>query len=66
MLFRYANVQNMRKLLTETPWSGDLSEKLTVSQIVKKFPAFYGNRKFITALTNVFFVNCSQRDTFLR
>jgi hypothetical protein len=28
-----------------------LLEKLTVSQLVKKFPAFYGTRKFITAFT---------------
>jgi hypothetical protein len=34
-----------------TPWSTVL-EKLTVPQIVKKFPAFYGTRRFITAFTN--------------
>jgi hypothetical protein len=34
-----------------TPWSRDL-EKLTGLQLVKKFPAFYGTRRFITALTN--------------
>jgi len=28
-----------------------LLEKLTGSQLVKKFPAFYGTRKFITAFT---------------
>jgi len=33
-----------------TPWSRVLLEKLTTSQSVKKFPAFYGTRKFITAL----------------
>jgi hypothetical protein len=33
------------------PWSRVLSEKLTVSQLVKKFSAFYGTRRFITALT---------------
>ena len=32
-----------------TPWSRVLLEKLTVSQLVKKFPTFYGNRRFITA-----------------
>jgi len=32
-----------------TPWSRVLLEKLTGSQLVKKFPAFYGTRKFITA-----------------
>ena len=29
------------------------SEKLTVFQPVKKFPAFYGTRRFITAFTSV-------------
>ena len=35
-----------------TPWSRVLLEKLTVSQLVKKFPAFYGTRRFITAFTS--------------
>jgi len=35
-----------------TPWSKGLLEKLTVLQLVKKFPAFYGTRRFITALTS--------------
>ena len=34
-----------------TPWSRFLLEKLTVSQLVKKFPAFHGTRRFITAFT---------------
>jgi len=34
-----------------TPWSEVLFEKLTVSQVVKQFPAFYGNRRFITAFS---------------
>ena len=34
-----------------TPWSSVLLEKLTGSQSVKKFPAFYGTRRFITAYT---------------
>ena len=37
---------------TLTPWSRVLLEKLTGSQLVKKFPAFYGTRKFITAVTS--------------
>ena len=36
-----------------TPWCRVLLEKLTGLQPVKKFPAFHGNRKFITALTSV-------------
>jgi len=29
-----------------------LLEKLTVPQLIKKFPAFYGTRKFIAAFTS--------------
>ena len=36
-----------------TPWCRVLLEKLTGLQIVKKFPAFHGIRRFITALTSV-------------
>ena len=36
-----------------TPWCRVLLEKLTGLQLVKKFPAFYGTRRFITALTSV-------------
>jgi hypothetical protein len=35
-----------------TPWSRVPLEKLTGLQLVKKFPAFYGTRRFLTALTN--------------
>ena len=35
-----------------TPWSRVLLENLTVPQLVKKFPVFYGTRKFITAFTS--------------
>jgi len=35
-----------------TPWSRVLLEKLTVFQLVKKFPAFYGTLTFITAFTS--------------
>jgi hypothetical protein len=35
-----------------TPWSRVLLEKLTGLQLIKKFPTFYGTRKFITAFTN--------------
>ena len=43
------------KMLTYllTPWCRVLLEKLTGLQLVKKFPAFYGTRRFITALTSV-------------
>ena len=36
-----------------TPWCRVLLEKLTGLQLVKKVPAFYGTRRFITALTSV-------------
>jgi hypothetical protein len=35
----------------QTTWSKVLPEKLTGPQLVNKFPAFYGTRRFITALT---------------
>ena len=36
-----------------TSWCRVLLEKLNGLQLVKKFPAFHGTRKFITALTKV-------------
>ena len=36
-----------------TPWCRVLLERLTGLQLVKKFPAFYVTRRFITALTSV-------------
>ena len=35
-----------------TPWCRVLLEKLTGLQLVKKYPAFHGTRRFITALTS--------------
>jgi hypothetical protein len=34
-----------------TPWSKALHEKLSGSQLVKNFPAFYGTESFVIALT---------------
>ena len=42
-----------------TPWSRVLLEKLTGLQLVKKFPAFYGTRKFITVLTSALHLSLS-------
>ena len=42
-----------------TPWCRVLLEKLTGLQLVKKFPAFHGTRKFITALTSVRYLSLS-------
>jgi len=36
-----------------TPWCRVLLEKLTGLQLVRKFPAFHGTRRFISALTRV-------------
>ena len=36
-----------------TPWCIVLLEKLIGLKLVKKFPAFHGTRRFITALTSV-------------
>ena len=46
---------NVKCLLTYllTPWCRVLLEKLTGLQLFKKFPAFHGTRRFITALTSV-------------
>ena len=36
-----------------TPWCRVLPEQLPGLQLAKKFPAFHGTRRFITALTSV-------------
>ena len=40
-------------ILILTPWCRVLLEKLTGLQLVKKFPAIHGTRRFIAALTSV-------------
>ena len=45
------NPQILTYLLT--PWCRVLLEKLTGLELVKRFPTFYGTRRFITALTSV-------------
>ena len=49
------NKKNKINILTYllTPWRRVFLEKLTGLQLVKKFPAFHGTRKFITAFTSV-------------
>ena len=42
-----------------TAWCRVLLEKLTALQLVKKFPAFHGTRRFITALTSVHHLSLS-------
>jgi hypothetical protein len=43
-------------------WSKVLLEKLTVSQLAKKFTAFYGNRKFIAVFTTAHHLPCPETD----
>ena len=47
----YCPGKNITYLLT--PWCRVLLEKITGLQLVKKFPAFHGTRRLITALTSV-------------
>ena len=42
-----------------TPWCRVLLEKVTGLQLIKKIPAFYGTRRFITALTSVHHLSLS-------
>jgi hypothetical protein len=35
-------------LIKQTPWSRVILEKLIIGQLAKKFPAFYGTRRFNT------------------
>ena len=42
-----------------TPWCRVLLEKLTCLQLVKKFPAFHGTRRFITTLTSLHHLSVS-------
>jgi hypothetical protein len=42
-----------------TPWSRILLEKLTGLQLVKKYPVFYGTRRFITAFMNAHHLSLS-------
>ena len=49
----FSDIYVVHCLLTHllTPWSRVLLEKLAGLQLVKKFPAFYGTRRFLTAHT---------------
>ena len=55
MSVRHTHYRYSPYLLTYllTPWCRVLLEKLSVLQLVKKFPAFHRTRRFITALTSV-------------
>ena len=51
--YKIQNPENVFNSLlpNPTPWSTALLEKLTGSQPVTKYPAFYRTRRFITTLT---------------
>jgi len=51
------NINILTYLLT--PWSRVLLEKLTGLQLVKKFTAFYGTRRFINAVTSILHLSLS-------
>jgi hypothetical protein len=59
LLCTYLLITYVRTYLL-TPWSRVLLEKLTGSQLVEKFPAFYGTRRFITAFTSARHLSLSQ------
>ena len=53
MIFSVSGTLALLSAHSFTPWCRFLPEKLTGLQLVKKFPAFHGIRRFITALTSV-------------
>ena len=53
MKFIHRNIGIVNHTYLLTPWCRVLLEKLTGLQLVKKFPAFHGTRRFITALTSL-------------
>jgi hypothetical protein len=54
-----ASFANCVMTLLLTPWSRVLLEKLIGLQLVKKFPALYGTRRFITAFTSALHLSLS-------
>jgi len=52
-MYLWRSVAHQNYIYLLTPWRRVLPEKLTGLQLVKKFPAFHGTRRFFTALTSV-------------
>ena len=56
-LLRHGKIKGLQSKLTYlityllNPWNRVLPEKLTDLQLVKKYPVFYGTRRFITVFT---------------
>jgi hypothetical protein len=63
-LFNFAWKKQYLLTTLFTPWSIIIPEKLTGSQLVKKFPAFYGTRRFITAFTTARHLSRSRARSF--
>jgi hypothetical protein len=59
LILTYSYILNDLHTYLLIPWSRVLLKKLTVSQLVKKFPAFYGTWKFIIAFTRARHVSLS-------
>lgn len=57
LLYTYKKKQSLTK------WNGVLLEKQLISELVKRFPAFYGIRCFITFFTKArqLFLSCARR-----
>ena len=55
----YSNILQFLFTSILTPWCRFLLEKLTGLQLVKKFPAFHGTWRFITAITSVLHLSLS-------
>ena len=50
--YRYSDTLTHPSTYLLTPFSTTLLEKLTCYQLLKKFPSYYGTRKFITAFAS--------------
>ena len=58
--YRRESIQGHQRTKQLTPWSKFLLKKLTVSHLVKKFPAFYKTQMFITAFTTARHLSLSE------
>jgi len=45
------NMESVKYTNLRTPWNRNLLEKLTVTQLLKKFPDLYATRRFIIVYT---------------
>ena len=55
----HTHIHTYKHIYLLTPWCRVLLEQLTGVQLVKKFPSFHGNRRFITAITSVHHLSLS-------